>query len=145
MAFAVFLLLLAIPLIEISLFILVGGAIGLLPTILLVLASAFFGSFLIRTQGLRTWLKTRATLDKGEMPVAHLFNGLCIFAAGVLFLVPGFFTDGIGLLLLIPPVRQVLAGYALRHVVVARGAGEPPPVIIETDYHEVDTGKDERH
>jgi len=150
-----FLLLVAIPLIEIALFITVGGAIGLLPTLALVVLTAMVGSGLLRTQGLRTWYQARATMDRGEMPVHELFDGLCIFVSGLVLLTPGFFTDAVGLLLLIPFVRHFLAERLIKHMVVVQGG--PPPqgdgrrpednssrdVIIDAEYEEVDP-EDER-
>src|SRR3546814_13232743 len=101
---------------------------------------------LIRTQGLRTWMQARASLDRGEMPVRELFDGLCLFAAGILLMTPGFFTDALALLLLLPPLRHLLAERLVRSMVVMHGgrgdagrgdAGQQRPVVIETEFHEV--------
>ena len=149
MALLLFFLFIGVPIIEISLFVTVGKAIGLGATLMLVILSALLGAAMIRTQGLRTWMQARASLDRGEMPVKELFDGLCIFAAGIALLTPGFFTDAIGLLLLLPPVRALIAERLVRSMVVvypSRGPGpDSNPTIIETEFHEVrDRGDDER-
>lgn len=154
MAFALFFLFLCVPLIEISLFVTVGGAIGLWPTLAIVVLTAVAGSAMVRAQGFRTWQKARASLDRGEMPVKELFDGLCIFAAGIALVTPGFFTDAIGILLLLPPVRMLIAARLARSMVVVqpgRGQGGWPgqepghgPTIIETEFHEVGDREDER-
>lgn len=138
-----FLILLIIPIVEIALFIQVGGAIGLLPTLAIVVLTAVLGSTMIRAQGLRTWMQARASLDRGEMPVHELFDGLCIFAAGIMLVTPGFFTDALGVLLLLPPIRHLLSERLVRSMVVIRGGRTERqqerrhPVIIETEFHEV--------
>jgi|SRR5690606_23104309 len=116
MAYALLLAFIAIPAIEIALFIEAGGLIGVMPTLLAVLATAILGTALVRVQGLRTLQRARATLDAGEVPARELFDGVCILIGGVLLVVPGFFTDAIGLLLLIPPLRELLRRFAARHV-----------------------------
>lgn len=119
-----FWLFLAVPLIEIALFITVGGAIGLWPTLALVLVSAVVGTALMRSQGARAWAELQtsmATLQDPTRPIAH---GAMILFAGALLLTPGFFTDAVGLALLVPGVRDWLMRRAGRHVVVTRaGAG----------------------
>lgn len=143
-AFVLFFILFGIPIIEIVLFIKVGGAIGLGATLAVVILSAIAGAALIRTQGLRTWMQARVSLNRGEMPVRELFDGLCVFAAGILLMIPGFFTDALGLLLLLPLVRHLLAERLVRSMVVIHGGrseqadpGRPDPVVIETEFHEV--------
>ena len=101
----VFLLLVAVPIIEIALFIQVGGWLGLWPTIGIVILTAAIGTMLLRAQGLATLGELQRRLSTGEDPSATLAHGAMILVAGVLLLTPGFFTDGVGLLLLTPPVR----------------------------------------
>ena len=101
--------------IEIVLFIYVGGAIGSLPTVLLVLLTALAGSYLVRQQGMRAWRSAQAKLSAGEAPTNELFDGLAIlFAGGVLF-TPGFLTDVLGLALMMPLVRRWLQNTLFRH------------------------------
>lgn len=103
-----FLGLLAIPVMEISVFILVGSQIGVLPTIGLVFLTAVIGSMLLRHQGLSILSRVRAEMDAGRVPGAELGHGAMILVAGILLLTPGFVTDTIGFLLFVPPVRETL-------------------------------------
>ena len=98
----------AVPLIEIGLFIQVGGLIGLWPTLLIVFATAIAGTTMLRHQGLGALARLQESLDKGEAPIEPVFDGFCLLAAGLLLLTPGFFTDTIGFLLFIPPLRAGL-------------------------------------
>lgn len=111
-----FVLLIVVPLAEIATFIQIGDLIGLWPTLLTVVATALIGGFLLRQQGLRTLNKARAELSHNRMPMRSLFDGLCLFAAGLVLLTPGFLTDAVGLLLLVPFVRKVIAERLLRHL-----------------------------
>ncbi|MBL4615350.1 MAG: FxsA family protein [Magnetovibrio sp.] len=97
-----------VPLIEIALFIQVGDTIGLWPTIAVVVLTAVAGTSLLRHQGLGALAKLQDSLNRGELPLDTVFDGFCLLAAGMLLLTPGFFTDGIGFLLFIPPFRTVL-------------------------------------
>lgn len=95
----------AIPLIEVGLFIEVGDAIGLWPTLGLAILTAVVGIWLVRLQGLVVLMQARQQLSQGEAPTRQIFDGICLAMAGVLLLLPGFATDTIGVLLLLPPVR----------------------------------------
>ena len=106
----------AVPLIEIGLFIEVGEAIGLWSTIAVVVLTAVVGTALLRHQGLSTIVKVQRFLDQGVMPVDALFDGFCILIAGLLLLTPGFFTDAVGFLFFTPPVRALLRKFLARHV-----------------------------
>lgn len=99
-------LFLAIPIIEITLFILVGQQIGVLATIGLVIATAITGATLMRVQGFGVVRRIQASLDGGGVPGRELVHGLMILIAGFLLLTPGFFTDTLGLLLFIPTLRD---------------------------------------
>ena len=130
MRFALLLLLLGIPIIEIALFVIVGSEIGVLPTLTLVVLTTVLGVWLVRAQGLSTLARARAELARDQVPAGPLAEGFALLLAGILLLIPGFFTDTIGLLLLIPPVRRRLmggvAGWVARNTVVmgsARGFG----------------------
>ena len=115
------------PLAEIAAFIQIGDLIGLWPTLVTVVATAMIGSILLRHQGLRTLKEIQRQLDSGQLPVDEMLAGLCLFAAGLLLLTPGFITDAVGFALLIPAVRLWVArGVRARlgkRVVV--GAGDP--------------------
>ena len=103
-----FLLFVTIPIVEIALFIQVGGWIGLWPTLLIVVVTAILGTFLVRTQGLAALGNIRNNLQSFRDPTESLAHGAMILAAGLLLLTPGFFTDGVGFALLMPPVRSAL-------------------------------------
>jgi len=103
-----FALLVAVPIIEIALFIQVGGAIGTFPTLAIVIVTAIVGTVMLRTQGLATMNKLQSSIQEGANPVNPIAHGAMILVSGVLLLTPGFFTDAIGLLLLVPPVREAL-------------------------------------
>lgn len=100
------LLFLAVPILEIVVFILVGHLIGLWPTLGLVLLSAIVGTLLLRQQGLGTLARISAETQAGRVPGRELVHGVMILVAGVLLIVPGFVTDTIGLLLFVPKVRD---------------------------------------
>lgn len=94
-----------IPVLEIYLLIKVGSVIGPLSTIILVLVSAFVGASLARSQGAATMQKVRQSLNQGRMPAEELLDAFMIFGAGLVLLTPGFITDTLGILLLIPFTR----------------------------------------
>lgn len=111
-----FLALVAVPIIEIALFIEIGGAIGTWATIGAIILTAAAGAVLLRMQGAGLLARARATLGRGEMPVEEVVHGLFLLVAGALLLTPGFFTDAVGLLLCVPPLRLVLGRAILRRV-----------------------------
>ncbi len=100
------LLFLVIPLLEIYLLIKAGSVIGALPTVALVVFTAVLGAFLLRLQGLSTLNRIRTSLMQGKVPAMEILEGAALLVAGGLLLTPGFFTDAIGFLLLIPPLRR---------------------------------------
>ena len=139
-----FALFVAIPLIEIALSIQVGGLIGLWPTLGIVLLTAVAGTALMRSQGAQAWSEVQRSFAEMRDPSRPLAHGVMILIAGMLLLTPGFFTDTVGLLLLIPAVRDVVMRYLARHVQVSRaqmGGRRPeahrPPYgdgVIDGDY-----------
>ena len=105
----------AVPLIEIGVFIQVGGLIGLWPTLAVVVLTAVVGTGLLRQQGLATLARARSHMDQGVLPARELFDGLCLMFAGALLLTPGFVTDAVGFLLFVPPLRDALRVFLSRH------------------------------
>ncbi|MBT7446942.1 MAG: FxsA family protein [Tateyamaria sp.] len=103
-----FIAFIAIPLIEIVLFIQVGGAIGLPSTLLIVILTAILGTFLLKNQGSQAFSRITSSFQKLTDPSEALANGAMIIFAGALLLTPGFLTDIIGLSLLIPYVRLIV-------------------------------------
>ncbi len=100
-----FIAFLAIPLIEIALFIQIGGIIGLGWTLATVVVTAILGTFLVRNQGALALNQVRASFNDMRDPTEPLAHGAMILFSGALLLTPGFFTDAVGFLLLIPAVR----------------------------------------
>jgi len=107
---------LAVPLIEVFLFIELGSVIGALWTVLLCIATAVTGAALVRWQGRAVMASAQQALRENRMPAVEVFDGVCIMVAGVMLLTPGFFTDAVGFALLIPPLRHLLRRYLARHV-----------------------------
>jgi len=130
------------PLIEIYLLIQIGSEIGALPAIGLCLFTAGLGLVLLRIQGFITLTKIRHSLDQGELPAATMLEGLMLFIAGALLLTPGFFTDTIGFVCLVPSIRSKIANSVLKRAIVtqhnkrtqAQGHGER--VTLEGEYWE---------
>jgi UPF0716 protein FxsA len=123
--FAIFLL---VPMVEIALFILLGNAIGLWPTLLGVLVTALVGSIVLRVQGIALFNEIRGTMAQGMLPARALGEAMMVAIAGVLLLTPGYFTDTLGLLLLVPPLRAALYEFLkTRMQVVVAGASGPGP------------------
>lgn len=114
------LLLLALPLIEIALFIVVGRAIGVLPTLGLVIAAVVVGGFVLRQQGLGVLNRMRTNMQTGTLPGQTLFDGMLLALAAVLLIIPGFLGDFIAILLLLPPVRGWLYKTLTRNVTVVQ-------------------------
>lgn len=145
-----------IPLAEIAIFIEVGGAIGVWATVALVVATAILGTTLLRIQGLATLARARAQFEAQTMPVRELFDGACLLFAGALLLTPGFITDAVGFLLLVPPLRETLRrriwaamqrrgavhvdAHVEGHVMGGVHPDEPgrSPPIIDAEYQEID-------
>lgn len=111
-----FLVFLMVPIIEIGLFVLVGGWIGVWPTIGLIVFTAVVGSMLVARQGRGTWIQLQRELAAGQSPSATLVHGAMILVAGGLLLTPGFLTDAIGFTLLFPPAREGLRGWFVRRM-----------------------------
>ncbi|WP_050750786.1 FxsA family protein [Paramagnetospirillum magneticum] len=131
MAWAFLVGLLTLPVAEVLVWIRVADAIGGLATVGLTVLAILAGSALLRGGGLGLALDLRARLERGEPPGPIVFDGICIAFAGFLLMLPGFISDGLALLLLLPPVRALL----LRAVVVSPGPASPSdPTIIEGEY-----------
>ena len=136
-----FLLFIAVPLVEIYLLIEVGGVIGALPTVFLVVFTAVLGVVLLRHQGWVTLRTVQTALDRGEVPTVAMLEGAVLLLTGALLLTPGFFTDALGFLALIPPLRRAAIRAALRRAVVITPAGgrrPHDPHVIEGDYRRDD-------
>jgi UPF0716 protein FxsA len=118
-----FALLVITPIIEIALFIEVGGWIGLWPTLAIVVLTAVAGTMLLRRQGTGVLRDLQTSLDRGGDPVGPIAHGAMILVAGVLLLTPGFFTDAVGFALLAPPVRGALIRWGAARMAAAASSG----------------------
>jgi UPF0716 protein FxsA len=148
MALLLFLAFVAVPIIEITVIIKVGGLIGVWQTVALIVLTAAAGSALVRAQGFQVLARAQQSLDRGEFPAGAMVDGLSLLVAGVLLLTPGFVTDAMGLALLVPPLRRAIAGWILRnllrhgHVHVHGGFGTasrraPDDGVIEGEFREI--------
>jgi UPF0716 protein FxsA len=125
--------------IEIFVFVQVGQWIGYGAAILALIVISIFGFWLVKREGLEAWRRAQAQLRAGEVPAAEAVDGALIASAGLLLIVPGFVTDAIGLLLLLPPLRWPARRWVRSHrfvrtgnavygrVVDVRGTGGPSP------------------
>lgn len=141
MTLFLFLAMIVVPIVEIAVFIELGGYLGLWPTIGTVILTAMVGSALLRWQGLSTLHRVMRSVEQGRLPLAEVFDGLCLLVAGALLLTPGFVTDAVGLALFVPMFRAAL-GRALARYLVKSGrvtvsgetAGE---TIIDGDFRDL--------
>ncbi len=135
-----FLFFLIIPFIEIYLLLQIGGVIGILPTIFMVVFTAVLGAWLLRRQGLATWMRFQENLNKGVMPAYEMIEGPILLVGGALLLTPGFFTDALGFACLVPQFRKKIARYVIEnHMLQAAGFRPPqnhqnPQDVIEGEY-----------
>jgi UPF0716 protein FxsA len=134
-------LFLIVPIIEIYLLIKVGGLIGAIPTVFLVVFTAVLGALLVRQQGFATLARVQESMARGELPALQLLEGVLVLFGGVLLLTPGFLTDVIGFMLLVPRLRQGLIRWAINRGVLdvagASGSGHDNhhrPRTIEGEY-----------
>ena len=120
-----FVLFLVVPLLEIYVLIQVGQVIGAWWTIVLLIADSIFGAWLIRREGSRAWRALSSALQSGRMPARELADGALILIGGTLMLTPGFVTDAVGVLMILPftrPLfRRALSGAVSRRLVVVTG------------------------
>lgn len=101
----------AVPIIEIAAFIKIGDIIGLWPTIACIILTAIVGTFVLRQQGMSVLQKAQTSLQNNQVPLDSVIHGAFLLVAGALLLTPGFFTDAIGFILLVPPARTVIAHF----------------------------------
>jgi UPF0716 protein FxsA len=131
------LLFILVPIAEIFVIIQVGQAIGALPTVALLILDSILGAWLLRSQGRRTWAEFRDALATGRIPHREILHGALVIVGGAFLLTPGFISDAVGLLLLIPPSRAAIARGITRMLarrgplrwtgVVVQGGRRPPP------------------
>ena len=105
---AILLSIILIPIIEIYLFIEIGGKIGAFNTISLIFITAFLGVFYARYEGFNTLRAGMSQIIKNELPIYEIFSGAALAFAALLLIIPGFATDAVGLLIIFPPTRKIL-------------------------------------
>lgn len=146
-----FFLFIGVPLIEIALFVQVGGVIGLWWTLAIVVLTAAIGTAMIRAQGSLAMRDIRQSIETFDDPTEPLANGAMILFAGALLLTPGFFTDAVGFLLLLPAFRKAAFAYMksrVSHASFTMSSQSGPAgrqqnrtgggTVIEGEYHEVE-------
>ena len=115
MGLLLFVLFIVVPIVELAVIIQIGQAIGVLPTIALLIADSVLGAALMRSQGRSAWLRFNAALAEGRVPGREVMDGALVIFGGALLLTPGFLSDFLGLFLLLPPTRAIV-----RKLLVAR-------------------------
>ena len=103
-----------VPIVELAVIIQVGQSIGVLNTIALLLIVSVVGSWLVKREGLGVWRRFRRQMESGHVPGKEVADGMMIMLAGALLISPGFVTDCLGILLLLPPVRAAIRGSILK-------------------------------
>lgn len=110
------LLFIAVPIAELYVILQVGDAIGAVPTILILAADSLLGSVLLRSQGRSVWRQFNEAMAQGRIPHRELLDGVAVIFGGAFLITPGFLTDIVGLLLLVPPTRAVIRRFAVRRL-----------------------------
>ena len=108
------LIFIVLPIAEIYVIVKVGEAIGILPTLALLIVDGFVGAALARSQGAAAWRRFNEAIAAGRAPAKEVLDGAMVIVGGAFLLAPGFITDVIGLLLLLPPTRALLRGVVTR-------------------------------
>ena len=137
-----FLLFLIVPTVEIYFLIEIGSQLGAAFTIAMIILTAIIGAGLVRFQGVTTLARAQGELLQKRMPTMEVIEGAMILLAGVLLLIPGFFTDAVGFILLISPLRQLLVRRFLKSKVVntspTASTKSSNDRIIDIDYKDLD-------
>ncbi len=110
-----FVLFVLFPLLELWVFVEACGEIGFFTALILLILAGVIGSGLVRYQGFQTVLAMHDALDRGRLPLNELFDGFCTVAAGILLIFPGFLSDILAVLLLMPRMRGLLRGFVQKH------------------------------
>ncbi|MGI9081332.1 MAG: FxsA family protein [Thermoleophilaceae bacterium] len=106
----------AVPIAELYLIYTIGDTIGVLPTLLLLAIDSVLGSLLLRSQGRAVWRRFNETMAAGRVPHQELQHGIAVIFGGALLVTPGFLSDVVGLLLLLPPTRAVILRLVVRRL-----------------------------
>ena len=146
-----FLFFIVIPLIEVMLFITIGKYIGLWNTIIIIIITGIIGAILVKSQGITILNKALGEIKSNKIPIFSIFEGIAILIAGAFLLTPGFLTDTLGCILLIPKTRNLIISYITTHlkkrtVYKEKSTYYPDEEdkknkIFEGDYEEIDDNK----
>ena len=120
---ALLVLFIVIPILEMWLLIEVGGMIGALATIFLVFLTAVVGLALLRQQGLQTLFRVNQRMQQGQLPATEILEGVALAVGGALLLTPGFITDGVGFMCLLPITRRLMVVAVIKRGMVSSVAG----------------------
>ncbi|UCH80877.1 MAG: FxsA family protein [Nitrospiraceae bacterium] len=116
MFFKLFLLFTLIPVIELSLLIEIGSYIGILNTVVIVILTAIAGAYMVRMEGMGVMYRIQKNMQEGKFPGEELISGAMILVAGALLLTPGFFTDIIGFLMVVPVTRGYISNMIKKYL-----------------------------
>ncbi len=140
-----------VPIIEVLLLIKVGHAIGAFPTLLILVAEAIIGAWLMRKEGSKAWQALRDSLTTGRMPARELTDAALVLVGGLLLMLPGFFTDVIGFVFLLPftrPLARSIVGFFAAKQVQKAGvsidlarARTRPDMTVPTDIVEAEASE----
>jgi UPF0716 protein FxsA len=145
-----------VPLAELYVILKVGDAIGVFPTLAILVADSLLGTYLLRSQGRAVWRRFQEAMAAGRMPHREVLDGIAVIFGGAFLITPGFLTDIVGVLLLLPPTRSLiirffgrtaLRGMAARFVVRGPVPGRRPDADVEgtaTEYPPTDPPRIER-
>ena len=114
MPLLLFILFIVVPIAELYVLIQIGSAIGILPTIALLILDSILGAALMRSQGRAAWMRFNRALAEGRVPGREVMDGALVIFGGALLLTPGFLSDFLGLILLLPPTRAIVRRLLLR-------------------------------
>ena len=118
-----FIAIIVMSFLELYVLIAVGSILGAFVTILLIIASAGLGSYLLKEQELATWHRFQETLARQEVPAYELMEGFLILIGGALLLTPGFITDAVGLICLLPSLRKTIISYIMKYYFIPPNNG----------------------
>ncbi|MGE7758919.1 FxsA family protein [Peribacillus sp. NPDC097895] len=118
------LFIIAMPVVEIIVLLLSGNVIGFWPTLFLIVATGLIGAYLAKKQGMETWKKAQEQIRYGMMPGNEIIDGICIFIGAALLLSPGLISDIMGLILVVPPTRNLLKPIVIRFIMNRMNKGK---------------------
>src|SRR5205809_5950188 len=137
-----FLLFIGVPILELYVIIRVGEAIGVLPTIALLIGDSLLGTALLRSQGRATWRRFREAVNAGRPPAREVLDGGLVIFGGALLLTPGFVTDVFGIVFLLPPTRALVRRMLVRRWAARMGFSATTRASEDVEGTAVDVGQE---